>query len=185
MGIMLKKSFVATTLLLSLTATAYAADQAAAPASPMVEGEKAFMNELKGAIPADRVVTVDALLSKAQEIQAGKSKAVILDIRTHDEFDCGHILGASNIDSGHAYTMPTKFTDPETEIYVFCRTKHRATYFTAMLYKYGYKNVYMVDGGIAAWSEKGYPLVNEYLGEIKVVKYDKKLKEEFTVREGH
>jgi 3-mercaptopyruvate sulfurtransferase SseA len=54
-----------------------------------------------------------------------------------------------------------------------------------MLYKYGYKNIYMVDGGIVAWAEKGYPLVNEYLGEIKVTKYDKKLKEDFIVREGH
>ena len=37
----------------------------------------------------------------------------------------------------------------------------------------------------AAWAEKGYPLVNEYLGEIKVTRYDKRLKEEFAVREGH
>jgi len=182
---MLKKYVIATSMVLALAVSAYAEDKAAAPSGPVVEGEKAFMNELKSAIPADRVVTVDALLSKVQEVKDGKSKAVILDIRTRDEFDCGHILGSSNVDSGHAYTMPAKFPDPETEIYVFCRTKHRATYFTGEMYKYGYKNVYMVDGGVVAWAEKGYPLVNEYLGEIKVTKYDKKLKEEFTVREGH
>jgi len=53
-----------------------------------------------------------------------------------------------------------------------------------MLYKYGYTKVYVVDGGIAGWTEKGYPVVNEYLGEVKVTKYNKRLKEEFVVREG-
>lgn len=182
---MLKQCVMVTSLVLALTASVCAEDKATAPSGPAVEGEKAFLNELKSAIPADRVVPIDALFSKAQEVQAGKSKAMILDVRTHDEFDCGHILGSSNVDAGNVYTMPTKFPDLETEIYVFCRTKNRTTYFTAMMYKYGYKNVYMVDGGIVAWAEKGYPLVNEYLGEIKVTKYDKRLKEEFTVREGH
>ena len=182
---MVKKYAMAASMVLALTVSAQATDKAAAPSGPAVDGEKSFMNELKSAIPADRVVTIDALFAKEQEVMAGKSKAVILDIRTHDEFDCGHILGSSNIDSGHAYTVPAKFPDLNTEIYVLCRTKHRATYFTGMLYKYGYKNVYLVDGGIVGWAEKGYPLVNEYLGEIKVAKYDKKLKEEFAVREGH
>jgi len=43
--------------------------------------------------------------------------------------------------------------------------------------------VYVVDGGFAAWAEKGYPLYSNYLGEIKVVKYNKDLKEEYQVRQ--
>jgi len=149
------------------------------------DGEKLFLENLKKAIPQERVATVDALHDKWLEVQAGKSKAVIIDIRTHDEFDAGHILGSNNVDSGHAYTMPDKFEDPESEIWVLCRTKHRASYFVGELYNYGYKNVYMVDGGIVGWIEKGYPLVNEYLGELQVTKYNKKLKEDYLLREGH
>jgi 3-mercaptopyruvate sulfurtransferase SseA len=78
--------------------------------------------------------------------------------------------------------VPKTWPDPNTEIWVFCRTKQRATYFSSFLYRYGYKNVYVVDGGIAAWAEKGYPLYNRDFGEIKVLKYDKDLKEEFEVR---
>ena len=52
-----------------------------------------------------------------------------------------------------------------------------------MLYKYGYNNVYLAEGGIKGWAEKGYPLVNKYLGEIKVSMYQKKLKEDFWYRE--
>lgn len=154
-------------------------------AATLEEGEKAVFAEFQALIPKDKVASIDALYSKWQEVQEKKSKAVIIDIRTHEEFDEGHLLGSSNIDSGHAYTLPKKFADPEAELWIFCRTKHRATYFGGTLYKYGYKNVYVVDGGIANWAEKGYPLFNEYLGEIKVTKYDKRLKEEFQTREGH
>jgi rhodanese-related sulfurtransferase len=167
-----------------------AGTMACALASPVAaespkDGEKAFLTELKKAIPQDHVKSVDDLYAKWQDVQAGKSKAVIIDIRTQDEFDAGHILGSNNIDSGHAYQMPGKFTDPDTEIWVFCRTQHRASYFTSMLYKYGYKNVYLAEGGIAGWASKGYPLANEYLGQIVVSKYEKKLSEEYVIREGH
>jgi rhodanese-related sulfurtransferase len=156
----------------------------AAAATPADEEKKVF-EELSALIPKDKVVSVDDLYKKWQEVQEKKSNAVIVDIRTHDEFDNGHLLGSNNIDSGHAYTIPASIPDAETEIWVFCRTQHRATYFTAFLYRYGYKNVYLVKGGIAAWAEKGYPLYSEYLGEIKGVKYSKRLKEEYKERQGH
>jgi len=66
---------------------------------------------------------------------------------------------------------------------LYNRTKHRAAYFSSFLYRYGYKNIYVVDGGFAAWAEKGYPLYSNYLGEIKVVKYNKNLNEDYQVRQ--
>ncbi|MBU0480462.1 MAG: rhodanese-like domain-containing protein [Proteobacteria bacterium] len=161
------------------------AGMASMASATTVDAEKAFLGDLKKSIPAEKIVSIDELHKTWEAVQAGKSNAVIIDIRTHDEFDAGHILGSNNIDSGHAYTMPKKITDPDTEIWVFCRTQHRASYFVSMLYKYGYKNVYLAEGGVVAWIEKGYPLANEYLGEITVAKYNKQLKEDFTYREGH
>ncbi len=152
-------------------------------ASDPKSGEKALVDEFRSVIPKDKIKTVDDLYNKWQEVQSGKSKAIIIDIRTEAEFDAGHILGSSNIDSGHAYGLPKKIEDSNAEIWVFCRTKHRASYFVGMLYKYGYSNVYLAEGGIKEWVEKGYPLVNKYLGEIKVAKYQDKLKEDFWYRE--
>lgn len=54
-----------------------------------------------------------------------------------------------------------------------------------MLYNYGYSNVYLVEGGIVQWIEKGYPLVNSILGDIKVVHYNNKIGETYSFREGH
>ncbi|MCI5122581.1 MAG: hypothetical protein D3908_15610, partial [Candidatus Electrothrix sp. AUS4] len=65
-------------------------------------GEAAVYEELRAAIPKDKIKTADDLYAKWQEIQSGKSKAVIIDIRTEAEFDAGHILNSSNVDSGHA-----------------------------------------------------------------------------------
>lgn len=146
-------------------------------------GEKAVSAEMKGLIPSDRIKTVVDLYQKWQEIQSGKSKAILIDLRTEAEFNSGHIQDTNNIDSGHAYTIPDKWQNPDTEMWVFCRTANRATYFVGTMYKYGYKKVYLVDKGIVGWFEKGYPLVNTYLGEIKVTKYDKKLKETYAYRE--
>lgn len=146
-------------------------------------GEKAMYEEMRKLIPQDRIKTTDDLYKKWQEIQTGQSKAVIIDLRTEAEFDNGHIKDSNNVDSGHAYSVPGRWPDHETEMWVFCRTQHRSSYFAGMLYKYGYKNVYLVEKGIVGWAEKGYPLVNKYLGEIKVIKYDNKLKETFAYRE--
>ncbi len=154
-----------------------------ASAAALEDGEKAVLTELKAVIPQDKVKTIDDLYAKWKEVQEGKSKAVIVDIRTEAEFDAGHIQDSNNIDSGHAYTMPKKINDPNTEIWVTCRTKHRATYFVGLLYKYGYKNVYLAEDGIEAWAKKGYPLVNKYMGKIEVKEYQKELKENFQFRE--
>jgi rhodanese-related sulfurtransferase len=151
-------------------------------AAPADEEKKVFA-ELSALIPKDRVASVDDLYKKWQAVQAKQSKAVILDIRTGAEFYAGHLLGSNNIDSGNPYLVPKNWPDPNTEIWVFCRTKHRGTYFSSFLYRYGYKNVYLVDGGIAGWAEKGYPLFSKDFGEIKVLKYDKNLKEEYETRQ--
>ena len=147
------------------------------------EAEKAFFLELNKDIPLEKIVSTDDLYKKWQEVQAGTSKAIIIDIRTEAEFDAGHLKDANNIDSGHAYGIPKKWSDPESEMWVFCRTQHRAGYFVSLLYKFGYKNVYLVKGGIKEWAGKGYPLYNKYLGEIKVLQYHKKLEEDFLYRE--
>lgn len=153
------------------------------PAADLKSGEKAIFQEMRANIFKENIKTTDDLYRKWQEVQAGSSKAVLIDLRTQAEFESGHIKDSNNVDSGHAYTMPDKWPDPETELWVYCRTTHRATYFVGTLYRYGYKNVFLVENGIVQWAEKGYPLVNTYLGEFKVVKYDKKLKEVYAYRE--
>lgn len=175
---MRKQVFFLTVMLLIYPFAANAGDV------DLKSNEKAFRAELAKVIPGDRIVPVAKLHEKWLEVEDGQSKAVLIDIRTRDEFDSGHIMDSNNVDSGHAYLMPDKYSDPDTEIWVYCRTGSRGTYFVSMLYNYGYTNVYMVKGGILAWIDAGYPLVNEYMGQVKVTGYVKRLKEDFEHREG-
>ena len=66
---------VAAVLALCLAGISYASTK---------DGENAFLTNLKKAIPQDRIVSVDNLHTTWQDIQAGKSKAIIIDVRTSE-----------------------------------------------------------------------------------------------------
>lgn len=156
---------LALAFVLSLSAVAFAGD------NPLRNAEKKFHKSISSLIPKDKLVTVSDLHKKWMEVLAGKSKAYLLDVRTHPEFDAFHIEGSSHIHSGHMYTIPKKIKDPNAEIWIYCRTQHRAGYVAGMLYKWGYKNVYYVvktdkkiPGGIVGWVKSGYPIVNYFFG---------------------
>lgn len=170
-------------LVFALAFAGPACSEEPAPAADLKAGEKAVLEEMKSFIPKDKFKTVDDLYAKWQEIQEGKSKAIIVDIRRESEFDAGHIIDSNNIAAGRALAMPQLVSDPDAEIWVTCRTQHRAVYFAGMLYKYGYKNVHVVNGGIEAWAEKGYPFASKYLGKVKVLEYHKEMKENYLFRE--
>lgn len=149
----------------------FAALAAAAEPTALEAGEKAVHKEFASAVPKDKLRTIDDLYKKWEEVIAGKSKAILLDVRSHPEFDAFHVEGSSHIHAGHMYTIPKAIKDADAEIWVFCRTDHRAKYVAGFLYKYGYKNVYLVvkdaqgvDGGIVGWVKKGFPVVNYFFG---------------------
>ncbi|MCI5144768.1 MAG: rhodanese-like domain-containing protein [Candidatus Electrothrix sp. AR3] len=177
-GITMKRTlalcYVILTFSLILPAFSFSAD---------LKGETAVFNELRSVIPKDKIKNVDDLYGKWKEIQGDKSEAIIIDVRTEAEFDAGHIINSSNVDSGHAYGLRKKIEDASSEIWIICRTQHRASYFVGLLYKYGYTNVYLAEGGIKGWAEKGYPLINKYLGVINVTKYQNQAEEDFLFRE--
>jgi rhodanese-related sulfurtransferase len=109
-------------------------------------------------IPKERIVSVDDLYGEWQEVREKKSRAVLLDVRTPEEFASGHVPGAINIPSGNPSLVSNMWPDPETEIWVYCRTQRRSASFAFSLRTRGYRNIYVVDGGITTWAEKGYPI---------------------------
>lgn len=158
-------------VLLALAAVALLGTSALAKGNPLADNEKKINKEFAALVPKDKVKNVDDLYKKWQEVLAGKSDAYILDVRSVPEFQAFHIEGASHIHDGHMYTIPKKIKDPNAEIWVFCRTQHRAAYIAGFLYKYGYKNVYWVGkaadgspGGMVGWVKRGYPIVNYFFG---------------------
>lgn len=156
--------------------------------NPLVDAEKAVHKQFEAAIPPDRIIGVNEFKKIYDDVMAGKRKAYLIDIRTHPEFYAFHIEGTDHIHAGHMYTIPKKIKDPNAEIVVWCRTGHRARYVAGFLYKYGYKNVWMFDGGVVAWAKAGYPFVNEFTGKFIITEYRKSPSKEETsyrIREFH
>ena len=151
-------------------------------AQDMAEGEKAFYESIRKEIPQDKVKTIDDLYKVWQDVQAGKSKAILIDVRTQPEFETGHIEGTNLVTLTHVYTMPRHFKDPNAEYWIFCRTVNRTIYFSWLMNKYGYKNVNAVLGGVVEWMKKGYPLVNRFMGRFKVEEYGHPFKEKGPVQ---
>jgi len=165
-------------LVLAVMFVAGTAGFAFAEDNPLRAAEKAFNKEMGQLIPKDKIVNAQQLHKVWQDVLAGKSDAWLIDVRTDTEFAAFHIEGTNHVQAGHWYTIPKKIKDPSAEIYIWCRTKHRATYVAGFLYKIGYKNVYMFDGGVVGWAAAGYPFVNACTGEFNITKYRKSPSEE-------
>lgn len=76
---------------------------------------------------------------------------ILLDVRTEEEYDNGHIRDSILIpvDTLKA-EAENKVNDKETTIFVYCRSGNRSTTAAKILVELGYKNVYNLDG-INSW----------------------------------
>jgi len=156
--------------------------------NPLLDREKEIHKSFVDAIPVNKFIDVNQFKKVYDEVMSGNKTAYLIDVRSHAEFYAFHIEGTDHIHAGHMYTIPKKIKDPNAEIYIFCRTSHRAKYVTGFLYKYGYKNVYCYKEGIVGWAKAKYPFVNQFTGKFNIIEYRKtpsKAEKSFRIREFH
>ena len=85
----------------------------------------------------------------------------ILDVRTREEFESGHIDKAIRIawpDKEFAKRINQKL-DPKKPVLVYCRSGRRSAQAAEELVKLGFTDVRNLQGGILLWTESGKPLV--------------------------
>lgn len=90
-------------------------------------------------------------MQEAAEWMARESDYIILDVRTQEEFDAGHIPNAicipnETIGSDEIPALP----DKEQLILVYCRSGNRSKQAASKLVKIGYTNI-VEFGGILDW----------------------------------
>ena len=78
--------------------------------------------------------------------------AVILDVRTQEEYDSGHIKGAVllPVDEITQETAQMVIPDKDTQVLVYCRSGNRSVTASKALAQLGYTQVYEF-GGINTW----------------------------------
>jgi rhodanese-related sulfurtransferase len=89
------------------------------------------------------------------------SEFVILDVRTIEEHETGHIPDSVNINyKSPKFREEVSKLDKEKIYLTYCRSGARSTKSAEIMKELGFQNIYMIDGGIIAWNKAGLPIKN-------------------------
>jgi len=89
--------------------------------------------------------------SYARELMKKHPDAIILDVRSEQEFETGHIPGATLLPDFEIKNKASSILlDFDVLILVYCRSGARSHSATSLLVSMGFKNVYDF-GGINSW----------------------------------
>lgn len=107
-----------------------------------------FMSSCNKNSEVKTVTTVSA--EKAIEIMNDSEGFVIVDVRTIEEYESGHIENAINIPVETIDDRPSELDDLDQLILVYCRSGRRSLEAANKLVQLGYTNV--IDfGGVIDW----------------------------------
>lgn len=88
--------------------------------------------------------------AEAKNIMKSRIRYKILDVRTKEEFQIGHIPNAINISHDEIANNLNLVPYKDEIILVYCRSGHRSKIASEILSDYGYTNIYEF-GGIIDW----------------------------------
>jgi len=119
------------------------------------------------------VQTVD-VTAFAEKLKA-TDKAQLLDVRTPEEFNSGHIENATNVNwNGDDFVAKAEKYDKSKPVFVYCKVGGRSAQAADKLAELGFKEIYNLDGGIMKWnasvnvkpSEKIIGICDQEYGEL-------------------
>jgi rhodanese-related sulfurtransferase len=85
---------------------------------------------------------------------------IILDVRTPEEFNAGHIANAININiAGADFSSEVSKLDKNATVAVYCRSANRSAVATNEMSDLGFTDMYDMQGGIVDWEAAGGPVV--------------------------
>src|SRR5262245_851067 len=119
-----------------------------------------------------REVTVDDV---EKRIESGD--VVVLDVREKDEWDEGHLEGATFLPRGFLEQKIEKtVAERSTPIVVYCAGGVRSALAAKSLNQLGYSNVVSMIGGFNEWKNTGHKfVVPEKVGKDQMARYSRHL----------
>ena len=96
------------------------------------------------------------IISESDFVEIQDSDYTLIDVRTQDEFDLGHIDGAINLDFYSETFQNDILSLPKNEtIVLYCRTNNRSSKTANILKENGFKKISVLEGGITDWVKNG------------------------------
>ncbi len=88
-----------------------------------------------------------------------RKNALVLDVREQGEYDAGHIINSRLIPAPQLKERIGELEKYRSRpIVVVCRSGSRAVPITSWLGKQGFKETYLLSGGLQAWQKSNLPL---------------------------
>ena len=96
------------------------------------------------------------IISESDFVEIQGSDYTLIDVRTQDEFDLGHIDSAINLDFYSETFQNDILSLPKNEtIVLYCRTNNRSSKTANILKENGFKEISVLEGGITEWVKNG------------------------------
>ena len=97
-----------------------------------------------------------SMISESDFVEIQDSDYILIDVRTQDEFDLGHIDSAINLDFYSDTFQNEILSLPKNEkIVLYCRTNNRSSKTATILKQNGYRDILVISGGITEWVKNG------------------------------
>ncbi len=88
-----------------------------------------------------------------------ESGAVLIDVRTVEEYADGHLTNSINVDFNNpAFKDNILILDKNKEYAVYCASGVRSGKAADLMRSEGFTSVFTLTGGIKTWKEKGLPV---------------------------
>jgi sulfur-carrier protein adenylyltransferase/sulfurtransferase len=114
------------------------------------------------AIATDRVKMITHDRAR-EEIEAGVR---VIDVREQHEWDEAHLERAIHVPQGEVAERIDEIAPDRSErLILHCRTDNRSSRVAELLDDLGYGDVSVMEGGIVAWADAGYPVVAQLTPE--------------------
>ena len=104
-----------------------------------------------------------SVISDAQFTEIQDTDYILVDVRTAEEYESGHIQDAVNFDFySESFQKEILSLDKSASIVLYCRTQNRSTKTANYLKENGYKEIAVLEGGITSWVKNGNDLVYNF-----------------------
>ena len=111
------------------------------------------------------------IISDAQYIEIQDTDYILVDVRTGEEYESGHIQDAVNFNFySESFQNDILSLDKSASIVLYCRTQNRSTKTANYLKENGYKQITVIVGGITSWVKNGNDLVYNFSDETNSTK---------------
>jgi phage shock protein E len=96
--------------------------------------------------------------SRLEELRLDREAPLLLDVRTREEYEAGHIPGAIHIPHTELAARVSELRIPDSGVVVYCQKGPRARLGEQTLLEHGVSGVAHLEDGFSGWQAAGLPI---------------------------